>query len=63
MATLRTPDKSRAQWQVGYRFARGTRVRIRARNLTDNIYTPSIRATSGRLEAPRSFDVTITKGF
>src|SRR5262249_355311 len=49
--------------QVGYRFANGTRIRLRGRNLADKIYTPSVSATSGRLEAPRSFDVTVTKGF
>jgi iron complex outermembrane receptor protein len=49
--------------QVAYRFAGGTRVRIRGRNLADKIYTPSVSATSGRLEAPRSIDVTVTKDF
>jgi iron complex outermembrane recepter protein len=49
--------------QLSYRFVRGSRIRIRGRNLTDKIYTPSVSATSGRLEAPRSVDVTVTKAF
>src|SRR4029077_4694170 len=49
--------------QVGLRFMNNSRIRIRARNITDKIYTQSVSATSGRLEPPRSFDVTVTKGF
>ena len=49
--------------QVGLRFMNNSRIRIRARNIMDKIYTQSVSATSGRLEPGRSFDVTVTKGF
>jgi outer membrane receptor protein involved in Fe transport len=45
---------------VGYRLRRGTRVMLRGRNLTDEIYTQSVSNTAGRLEPPRSVDVTFT---
>ena len=61
--TRRVGSYTTLDMQVGYRFVKGTRVRVRGRNLADKIYTPSVSLTSGRLEAPRSFDVTITKGF
>lgn len=51
---------------VGYRIRRGARIMLRGRNLTDRIYTQSVSNTAGRLEPPRSFDVTFTtdlKGF
>jgi iron complex outermembrane receptor protein len=61
--TRRVGSYTTVDAQIGYRFGEGTRVRIRGRNLADKIYTPSVSATSGRLEAPRSFDVTVTKEF
>ena len=45
---------------VAYRIAPGTRLAVRGRNLTDRIYTQSVSNTAGRLEPPRSFDVTLT---
>jgi iron complex outermembrane receptor protein len=45
---------------VGYRIRPGVRVMVRGRNLTDRIYTQSISNTAGRLEPPRSVDVTFT---
>ena len=51
---------------VGYRLRPGARITLRGRNLTDRIYTQSVSYTSGRLEPPRSLDVTFTadlKGF
>src|SRR5262249_10625213 len=47
---------------LAYRLPRGSRITFRGRNLTDKLY--SIRSVSGgsafRLEAPRSFDVTMS---
>jgi iron complex outermembrane receptor protein len=51
---------------VGYHIGPGTRITLRGRNLTDRIYTQSVSNTAGRLEPPRSLDVTFTtnlKGF
>jgi len=45
---------------VGYRIRRDARLMVRGRNLTDEIYTQSISNTAGRLEPPRSVDVTLT---
>lgn len=45
---------------VGYRIRPGTRITLRGRNLTDRIYTQSVSNTAGRLEPPRSVDVTLT---
>jgi iron complex outermembrane receptor protein len=45
---------------VGYRIAPGSRIMVRGRNLTDRIYTQSVSNTAGRLEPPRSVDVTLT---
>ena len=61
--TRRAGSYTTLDTQIAYRFAKGMRVRIRGRNLMDKIYTPSVSATSGRLEPPRSFDVTITRDF
>jgi iron complex outermembrane receptor protein len=47
---------------LAYRLPRGSRITVRGRNLTDKLY--AIRSVSGgsafRLEAPRSFDVTMS---
>jgi iron complex outermembrane receptor protein len=43
----------------GYRFRPGIRLTVRGRNLADSIYTQSISNTAGRLEPPRSVDVTL----
>jgi iron complex outermembrane receptor protein len=51
---------------AGWRVRPGTRLMVRGRNLTDRIYTQSVSNTAGRLEPPRSVDVTLTtdlKGF
>ena len=45
---------------VSYRIRQGTRVTFRGRNLSDRIYTQSVSNTAGRLEPPRSWDVTFT---
>lgn len=45
---------------VGYRVGRLGRIMVRGRNLTDRIYTQSVSNTSGRLEPPRSVDVTFS---
>jgi len=45
---------------VGFRVATGTRLMLRGRNLTDRLYTQSISNTAGRLEPPRSVDLTFT---
>jgi hypothetical protein len=41
----------------------GLRIAVRGRNLTDKIYTQSVSNTAGRLEPPRSVDVTLTTNF
>jgi iron complex outermembrane receptor protein len=45
---------------LSYRLGSGTRITLRGRNLTDRIYTQSVSNTAGRLEPPRSVDVTFT---
>jgi iron complex outermembrane recepter protein len=45
---------------VAYRIRPSLRMTVRGRNLTDRIYTQSVSNTAGRLEAPRSVDVTFT---
>lgn len=49
---------------VGYRIRNGSRLRLRARNLTDRVYTQQATSnTAGRLEPPRSVDLTFTTDF
>jgi iron complex outermembrane recepter protein len=48
---------------AAYRIGRASRIAIRGRNLTDRIYTQSVSNTAGRLEPPRSVDVTFTTDF
>jgi len=38
-------------------------LRLYGRNLTNKLYTQSVSNTSGRLEAPRSVDLTFTMAF
>lgn len=45
---------------VGYRFSPDVSIMVRGRNLTDEMYTQSISNTAGRLEPPRSVDVTFS---
>jgi iron complex outermembrane receptor protein len=45
---------------AGWRVRPGTRIMVRGRNLSDRIYTQSVSNTAGRLEPPRSLDVTLT---
>jgi iron complex outermembrane receptor protein len=46
------------------RFLRGTRLTITGRNLTDEIYIPRSNSdVSGRVAAPRSFEVQLTRIF
>jgi len=52
---------STAEAAVGYYVRRGSRVRLRMRNVTDGVYTQqATSATAARLEAPRSVDLTFT---
>ena len=61
--TRRVGSYTTGDVQVGFRFMGNSRARVRVRNIMDKIYTQSVSATSGRLEPPRSVDVTVTKGF
>jgi iron complex outermembrane recepter protein len=46
------------------RFLRGTRVTVTGRNLTDEVYIPRSNSdVSGRIAAPRSFEVQLTRVF
>lgn len=45
---------------VGFRIAPGTRIMLRGRNLTDEIYTQSVSNTAGRIEPPRAVDITFS---
>jgi iron complex outermembrane receptor protein len=46
------------------RFLRGTRLTVTGRNLTDEIYIPRSNSdVSGRIAAPRSFEVQLTRIF
>ena len=60
--TVRTGDFTTLDAGLAWRLPRGSRIAVRGRNLTDKMY--SIRSVSGgsafRLEAPRSFDVTMS---
>jgi iron complex outermembrane receptor protein len=49
---------------VGYHIRSGSRLRLRLRNLTDSVYTQqATSAAAGRLEPPRSVDLTFTTDF
>jgi iron complex outermembrane receptor protein len=48
---------------VAYRIRQGSRLMLRGRNLTDRVYTQSTSNTAGRLEPPRSIDLTFTTDF
>jgi iron complex outermembrane receptor protein len=60
--TVRTGDFTTLDAGVSYRLPRGSRIIVRGRNMTDELY--SIRSVSGgtalRLEAPRSYDVLLS---
>jgi iron complex outermembrane receptor protein len=49
---------------VSIRFFQGTRLTLTGRNLTDEIYIPRSNTDfSGRIAAPRNYNVQITKSF
>jgi iron complex outermembrane recepter protein len=48
---------------VGWRLRPGSRITLRGRNLSDRIYTQTTSQSAGRLEPPRSVDVTFTTDF
>ena len=49
---------------VSLRFLQGTRLTVIGRNLTDEIYIPRSNSdVSGRLGAPRSFEIQLTRVF
>jgi len=49
---------------VGYHIRSGSRLRLRLRNLTDRVYTQQATSNAaGRLEPPRSVDLTFTTDF
>lgn len=58
--TRRFPSFTTLDAAFGIRLMNGSRLTLRGRNLSDRIYSQSTNATYGRLEPPRSFDVTFT---
>ena len=48
---------------VGYRLRRGQHLTLRGRNLTDEVYTQSTSNTAGRIEPPRSVELTYAMSF
>jgi iron complex outermembrane recepter protein len=48
---------------LSFALPRNSRLTLRGRNLTDELYIPRASTTSGRISAPRSFEATVTMGF
>jgi iron complex outermembrane receptor protein len=48
---------------VAFRLPRNMRLTLRGRNLTDELYIPRASVTSGRLGAPRSYEMALTSAF
>jgi iron complex outermembrane recepter protein len=62
--TIKLDPYTTLQASASVRFLRGTRLTLTGRNLTDEIYIPRGNSdVSGRVAAPRSFDVQLTKIF
>jgi iron complex outermembrane receptor protein len=58
--TLRRPTYQNVDLWASLRLFRGTRLTLRGRNLTDDLRLAGAGATSGRLAAPRSFEVSFS---
>jgi len=62
--TIRLVPYTTLSASASVRFLRGTRLTITGHNLTDEIYIPRSNSdVSGRIAAPRSFDVQVTRVF
>lgn len=60
--TLRLPAYMTTQLNLSSRFYQGARITLTVRNLTDELYIPRSNSdVTGRVAAPRHFEVTITK--
>jgi iron complex outermembrane recepter protein len=60
--TLRRPAYENWDMWASLRLFRGTRLTFRGRNLTDDLHLAGAGSTSGRLAAPRSFEVSFASG-
>jgi iron complex outermembrane recepter protein len=62
--TIRLEPYTTVGASASVRFLQGTRLTITGRNLTDEIYIPRSNSdVSGRVAAPRSFEVQLTRLF
>jgi iron complex outermembrane receptor protein len=62
--TIRLSPYTTLNASASVRFLRGTRLTVTGRNLTDEIYIPRSNSdVSGRIGAPRSFEVQLTRIF
>jgi iron complex outermembrane receptor protein len=62
--TIRLEPYTTVGMSASVRFLHGTRLTVAGRNLTDEIYIPRSNSdVSGRLGAPRSFEVQLTRIF
>jgi iron complex outermembrane receptor protein len=62
--TIRLPSYTLLNATANVRFLQGTRLTFIGRNLTDEIYIPRNNSdVSGRLGAPRSFEIQLTRVF
>jgi iron complex outermembrane receptor protein len=60
--TLRLPSYTTTQLNLSSRFYQDARITLSVRNLTDELYIPRSNSdVTGRIAAPRHFEVTITK--
>jgi iron complex outermembrane receptor protein len=60
--TLRLPAYTTTQLNLSSRFYHDARITLTVRNLTDELYIPRSNSdVTGRVAAPRHFEVTITK--
>jgi iron complex outermembrane receptor protein len=61
--TRHLPQYQTVDAWVSFRLPRSLKLTLRGRNLTDELYIPRASTTSGRLGAPRSYEITLTSSF
>jgi iron complex outermembrane receptor protein len=61
--TLHLPTYQTLDAWVSFQLPRSMRLTLRGRNLTDELYIPSASSTSGRLGAPRSYEMSLASSF
>jgi iron complex outermembrane receptor protein len=61
--TRKLPQYQTIDMWVSLKLPRNLKLTLRGRNLTDELYIPRASVTSGRLGAPRSYEMTLTSAF